>query len=325
MIVKRKVFKFHSMKLLQGWPFILLTASVFFPAVLPAQTQLERAELQLRAKQYPEAYDAAARYLKQFPDNDTALVIQAHCLSSLKRTQEAYDQVSRVISRNPKYNRAYYVRGLIWRSAGSLDEARNDLKMAARNLTDTALAADVYRLRATIGIETRNFTACIADARKVLEYLPEDGESLNSLGLCFCESGQYDTALTYFGMLLRKDSVSKVALNNMGYAMVRAERYEEAIPWLNKAIELDGNDSYARSNRGYARYKLGELPVALQDIEKSIAADKNNAYAYRNRALIFIAQSRYDQACTDLRTAIRLGFREAYGDDADKLLIEYCK
>lgn len=313
------------MKKIPAWLPVLLAGFIFLPALLPAQNKLELAEQQLRARKYQDAHDAASRYLKQFPDNDTALVIQALCLLYRKRTQEAYDQVSEVISRSPGYNRAYYVRGIIWRSAGRLDEARNDLKMAARNLTDTTLAADVYRLRATIGIETRNFAGCIADARKALEYHPDDFESLNSLGLCFCESGQYDTALTYFRLLLTKDSVSLVALNNMGYAMVRAERFEEGIPWLNKAIASNGNDSYALSNRGYARYKLGELSAALSDIEKSIAADKTNAYAYRNRALIFIAQSRYDQACTDLRVAVRLGFREVYGDDADKLLLEYCK
>lgn len=296
-----------------------------FPVWLNAQSALTKADSLLQAKQYEAAYQLASNHLKQYPDNDTALAVQAECLIFMKRPGEAFKMLNTVIQRNARFNRAYYVRAVMMFLAGNVEEAKNDLNMAARNLTDTLLAAKVYKTRSGLHFETMNYPSCIADAIRSLQYKQDDVDALNNLGLCLGETGKFDSAQVCFMMAHRLDSLNQMTLNNIGYNYVRSDRFDDAIRWLDKALKIDPKDPFALNNRGFARYKLGETDAAFIDVDKSISVYNSNPYAFRNRALIYIAKAEYKKACMDLDKAIHLGFREKYGEDVDQLKKEYCK
>lgn len=293
--------------------------------ILPAQTPIEQADDLLRKKKYSDAFSVVSAYLKQFPDNDTAGAIQAECLLFMKKPEEAYQMVSRIIQRSPRYNRAYYVRGLMMYLSGNVEEAKNDLNMAARNLNDTMLAGRVFNVRSGLHYETRNFQGCISDAVRSLQYLPDDVDALNNLGLCLGETAKFDSAQVCFMMAYKKDSLNLMTLNNIGFNFVKMDRFEDATFWLDKALKIDPKDPFALNNRGYAKYKQGDISAALSDVDKSISVLSDNPFAFRNRALIYIAKAEYRKACADLDKAIRQGFREKYGEDVDQLRKKYCQ
>ncbi len=63
----------------------------------------------------------------------------------------------------------------------------------------------------------------------------------------------------------------------------------------------------------------------MEDVNKSIKLFPENSYAYRNRALIYLNLKETQKACTDIETALKLGYREKYDSDLDLIQSQNCK
>lgn len=290
-----------------------------------AQQDLAAGRKLFKEEKYSAALAKAENLLKDNPDFDSALVLKGECLWRMKKYQEGFTLLTKVVNEHPRYNYAWYVRAHMQRMSGNLSEAKNDLSMALRNIGQDTLAKDIYNDRAWVNLKIRNLDAGREDALMTITLDSTNTTAMSTMALCLNQSNQPDSALTWLRKAFAIDSTNLGTTINMGFVLLKKEKFEEAIEWLNRAIRLDPKEAYTYNNRGYAKYKLGDLNAAMTDINKSLSMDDHNSYAFRNRALVYIALAKYDKACMDLQKATELGYRENYGDEVDQLRKEYCK
>jgi tetratricopeptide (TPR) repeat protein len=138
------------------------------------------------------------------------------------------------------------------------------------------------------------------------------------------------------GALQDIDNVIKADTNNgeayytrAFYVKEKMGDYKGALDDYTKAIGfLTGdtmNECKAYCNRGHAKFMMKDYRGALQDLETAISLNPSDPYIYRNRALIFIEIKNKPMICFDLKKALDLGFTEQYGDEAEKLMKQYCQ
>lgn len=298
---------------------------VLFHGSANAQISLSEARELFKQEKYAQALSLTEKILSAQPGFDSALVLKAECLWRLKKYQDGFSVISKVIDQSPKNYYAWYVRSRMHRNGGDMMEAKNDLTMALRNVGADTLAKELYNDRSWANLRMRNLAAALDDARQVLEIDSMNTRAMNFMALALNQQDFTDSAVQVLQKAYAIDTLDIGTRINMGFVLLKKEKFDDAIYWLNKALQLDPDEAYTYNNRGYAKYKLGNLTEAMADINKSIGMDGRNSYAFRNRALVYIALAKYDKACDDLSKATLLGYRESYGDEVDELKKEYCK
>lgn len=77
-----------------------------------------------------------------------------------------------------------------------------------------------------------------------LLYYPEKS-SFNRIGVLFHNSGNYNRAIAYFRMALKKNSNNPTVLNNLGNDLYLIGEYDEARNFIEQAVELRGDYAIA--------------------------------------------------------------------------------
>lgn len=279
----------------------------------------------LRDDKWSAVMPKVEQYLKKHPDSDTAMLIKAEASWGLGKGQEAFNTVSAVIEKSPKFAEAYYLRGTLLVTAGQPVQGKNDLAMAMKYMVNDTLRQHILLTRSSANLATMNYQASIDDCKAGLLLDSVGHGFLSNLAMAYNELGMPDSALPWLYRSYALDSTLFYTVMNIGFVLSSKEDYAESLKWFDKAIKLDPDAAYSYSNRGYAKLKLGKTSDALSDVNKSISLDKTNSYAFRNRALIYLETGKKDKACDDLKKAIELGFREQYGKEVDELIKENCQ
>ncbi len=87
----------------------------------------------MRQARYAEALAQTERYLTEHPRDPQMLFMRAKSLMELRRTDEAFDQLSALVQQYPELPEPYNNLGVIQASRGQLDQARESFEMALRN------------------------------------------------------------------------------------------------------------------------------------------------------------------------------------------------
>jgi tetratricopeptide (TPR) repeat protein len=101
------------------------------------------------------------------------------------------------------------------------------------------------------------------------------------------------------------------AYYNRGVARMQLNQLEGALADFNKAIEINPQDPDAWNNRGLIYNRQGKPGAAISDFSKAIELDDLYGKAYCNRGLVYLKLGRTADAEEDLKTAARLGVKEA--------------
>jgi tetratricopeptide (TPR) repeat protein len=102
------------------------------------------------------------------------------------------------------------------------------------------------------------------------------------------------------------------------FANHRSGKMKEAITDYSKYIELEQNYDEAWYFRGVAKYQINDS-TAIDDYNKTIELNPDFGEAYNNRAIIYLNKNEKENACKDLKSAQKLGIK-----NADSLILKYC-
>ena len=145
----------------------------------------------------------------------------------------------------------------------------------ALNVTDNNYAA--YFNRGAVNSHVGNDTQAMGDYNKAIEIYPQYAE----------------------------------AYNNRGNTYLRLSNYKQAIEDYDKAIKINPNYAKAYSNRGNTYLGLSNYEQAIGDYDKALSINPDYARVYANRGLAYSKLGHYGQAIEDLKTAARLGYKDA--------------
>jgi tetratricopeptide (TPR) repeat protein len=147
----------------------------------------------------------------------------------------------------------------------------------------------------------------IAACSRWLMLHPRDFNAYNKRGVVYSIKGEYDRAISEYGLAIGLDPKNAVLYFNRGSVYYYKGEYDRAIADFNQAISLDPKHADAYNSRGLSYKEKGDEDRAMADFSLAITADPNRAAAaYNSRGNIYNRRGEYDRAIADFSLAISL-------------------
>jgi serine/threonine protein kinase/thioredoxin-like negative regulator of GroEL len=263
-----------------------------------------------------EGGKTAKRYVKKrHPNNRIKIVIGAALFSvvmmllvqynTFQNSENGYGTIAgcnEKIVHNPKDDYAYFARA-------RLNMAQHDYTKALADFTDcikvTSRPEDVYAERARAYIQMSRNKEAIADCNRALASKPNNMLALSNRSIAYKSLNNCALSLADANAYLNCNPNDDVVLCLRAYDLITLGRYEEAVTDCTQAIKIDASKSEAYAQRAEAYDFLHNSKKAIVDATEAIQLNRD-PYAYAARGWALIQKGQYDQALSDLDTALQL-------------------
>jgi len=219
------------------------------------------------------------------------------------------------ISKDAKYNEAYYQAGWCCNEMEKFEDAIDYLKKYTP-LTNND-KRDKYNELGFCYYKLQDSKNAIEQYDQTLSIFPDNGLALRQLANVYYDIEEdHDSATIYYEKALKVDKeASKPVYYKLAWLYNDAERYDDAINLLLKAIQYDSEDSGLREELGFAYYMKGEYEFAITQLNKAISLDAESKLGYYYKGLCFVATNRKGEAMS-----IYYKLKELEVEEADVLL-----
>lgn len=277
----------------------------------PYEKLLERAERQLKKKDYEAAVSTFTKVLKDYPTVYQAYLLRAEARKELKDTDGALKDYDQSIKTNPNVVEAYLKRGQLNASLGHRKAAIEDYTEALRLNPKESKAR---LLRASSLKDSGDYAGAAADYDSMIKAQPSSIEARQERAECRLRSYDYGGAIEDYNYLLKKFK-SKVfpvhyelgeALDLKGDKEGAKEHYGLVIDFYSKQLARSKKKGWDYIHRGLAYYKLGEKDKALRDLEAGVAVLPGDAQARFELGHIRLSNGDTAGAIKDLDEALKL-------------------
>lgn len=245
----------------------------------------------------------AAAQNKRERERARQLAVQADRAYRDKNYREAADKYAEVIAILPNNPNAHYAKGSAHVDLKEYDTALNEFTLAMNKGFRPLLA--IYKIRAFVYNEQKNFDAAAAELEKALGVAPKDLQILKDLGGVQINRQAYQQALDILGRAARMApqdadvdyNIARVhnARGDFGNQRTAAESA------LAKGTRFPGEAYYLL---GDACRKQNDTPCAIEAFQKSANAKPDNLQTYRTLAEIFQDENRFPDAINILKQGL---------------------
>lgn len=201
---------------------------------------------------------------------NTAVILKtAEIYFMFKKYTETFEFVNKALEIEPNNEKAFYLRGHIYKELGDTNKAITNFMDAINNYPD-------------------HFNANL------------------ELGILFASQGNA-LAIDYYGNAMRIDSTRVEPYYNLGMFYQDNKLENEAIAIYKLLMDFAPEFEYAPYNIGYILLEVLKLPdEALPYFTKAIDANPNYVEAYFNRGLCYEGLGNVTAARLDYNTSLRL-------------------
>lgn|SRR5215471_801347 len=142
---------------------------------------------------------------------------------------------------------------------------------------------------------------------------PRHFEALNSLGMIYFHTAQFEQSQYLLGEALRVDPFDPNTLCFRGIALLHLKRQEAAIECFERALAVKPDFVEAMANRATALLELNRYEEATFAFEQVLAVDPEHAISWNNLGNALLLSGRAEDAlkCYDMGLAIQPDFSEA--------------
>lgn len=271
-----------------------------------------------------------------FAQTETALLNQGDSLFKINKTKEAIDTYTKLITKNPKHEKARFARALAYQQLEKNDLAAIDYKEALKknpacakcfmrlgelsmrkNDTVTALSyaqkAQItdtnfyggYLLKARIAeLKEQNDEASAYYDKAVLK-----GDSIADTyyfrGDFRGHRNNYDKALTDFAKTVALNPNAHEAYFKMGLIYASQQKWNEALDQFKLAIQYDSSNSYYYSSAGGVCLYLLDNAGAYRYYNRALQLDDKNYEALYYRSQASYRMEDMDASCTGLQALLK--------------------
>jgi len=191
---------------------------------------------------------------------------------------------------------------------------KEEMEILAENYVETGI--DYF--------EQREFQKAIVEWKKALEYIPEDADVHNFLGIAFHRVGHLDSSIAEYKKAVALDPNYHQALNNTGYIYFLKGEYQTALQYFDKALKVNPSYQQAILNRQkckeimdgrlkIAAFELFEnanaldsLELKIQNYKKALEIDSNYVDAWNNLGVAYHYYGYLDSAVYCLKKALSI-------------------
>jgi|CXWL01.1.fsa_nt_gi tetratricopeptide (TPR) repeat protein len=219
-----------------------------------------------------------------------------------KNYRDAADKYAQALVLIPNNAYGHYRKGFAHFNLQERDQAINEFTIA---LSQGFRPVEVFRVRAFIYFEQKNYDAALDDIKKGLVLAPKDVLFLKGLGEVYLAKNDFQQAIE----ALRR--AADVAPNDadVQYNMARVHFATGDV----KAQQAAAESALARGTRfpGEAHYllgdayqKMGNATAAISSYQRAISSKPDIYQAHRNLADVFRNEGRFNDAITTSKQAL---------------------
>ena len=223
----------------------------------------------------------------------------------LNDAAEAASSFSGLYSDDPA---TYYIKGLLAFAGGSSEEASSFL---LKSLDREKGVSKVWTLYIESLGMTGDFTGVVRASEEAVKLFPENLGFRISLAEGLKMTGEADRAYRISTGLLQYYPDNSDLLQMAATLAGSSGDYSGALRYLSVNIENRPGEARSFTLRGDLYFTAGSYEFALSDYSMSLDLDPQNGEVWYNKAMALIYEQRIDEACHDLKMALRHGNRKA--------------
>jgi tetratricopeptide (TPR) repeat protein len=180
-------------------------------------------------------------------------------LDSLERTDEARQQLSKLIANHPDDLEAVLALGNILRDRKHYPECADTYSQAIALIPQpTKPTWTVFYFRGICLERSKQWEKAEADLKKALELYPEQPHVLNYLGYSWIDQGvNLDEGMRLIRRAVDQRPDDGYIVDSLGWAYYRIGNYDEAIKHLERAVELKPMDPTINDHLGDVYWRVG--------------------------------------------------------------------
>ncbi|MBC6480408.1 MAG: tetratricopeptide repeat protein [Hormoscilla sp. GM7CHS1pb] len=230
---------------------------------------------------YKEAVAAFDEAIKRKPKFEQAWYARGLALKEQEKYQAAMASFDEATEINPKFYEAWRERG---DALNLLQRYREALASLDKAININPKDSGLYLLRGFMLQNLERYAEAVEANSKAIDIKPHPF-AYNNMGVARYNLGDKEGAIADYNKAIEIKPDYALAYNNRGNARYNLGDKEGAIADYNKAIEIEIKPDYALAynNRGLARDDLGDKEGAITDYNKAIEIKPDYALAYNNR------------------------------------------
>ena len=140
---------------------------------------------------------------------------------------------------------------------------------------------------------------------------PASGVDHFKLAVYYQQTGDFENALSHWGILLQRDPLNAEAHNNLGLLYKQHKLVDKAITEFEKALSINPKYAVARNNLAVTFLEAGRAEAAATQLRAIVASDPDNVDALVNLSLALSAMKQDGAAQQTLMKAIGIEPRHA--------------
>jgi len=210
-----------------------------------------------------------------FPGRIPTLLKLSETQFILKQSEEALLTLQGVLVKDPQNAEGHFMRGMIYRSMGEIDKAKEEFQTAIELDPDLT---DGWLILGNMYEEEQNTKALIY--YKTATSLDDDNpRAFHSLAYYYQNNGMIDQALEIYRRINDMDKNYHEAYLNAGLLYLEKQSYEKANEQFNILCSIEPQNALAYYYRGISYELLGDKELAKQDYKNSLTLDPDSEKA----------------------------------------------
>ncbi|MCY3712098.1 MAG: tetratricopeptide repeat protein [Gemmatimonadetes bacterium] len=199
-------------------------------------------------------------------DEISAMMNRAEVLANKGKIEQAIQQYSRILERQPRHATATGSLGRMFFRLGAQETA---LEHYNRALGNDPGHLDTLADRAELFVETGQYEDARTDLLRVLEHDPYSYRACYLLGVLYITIGTYDDAIRVLSRALDVDRTKAEVHLQLGKAYCHVEKHTEAIEHFEALLRHDPRNEQAYRYLGTIYDKIKQADKALEIYRKS--------------------------------------------------------
>ncbi len=249
-----------------------------------------------QGRRFEEAFETIDAAHQEHPNDEMVGIIRATVLADLGRSDEAIAAI-REVTGDEKEREDYLTEAQIYEKTKRFDLMDEALAAALELSNSNEDKSVVLFMRGAMFERQKRYAEAETEFRRVLAIDEDNSSAMNYLGYMFADRDEnLDEALELIQKALEYEPNNGAYLDSLGWVYYRLERYNEALDYLHRAAETISNDPVIHDHLGDVYAKLGRLAEAITQWKRSLDEWDASPAGERDQAQIEKVQKKLEGA-----------------------------
>ncbi|HBG07904.1 MAG: hypothetical protein A2075_19035 [Geobacteraceae bacterium GWC2_58_44] len=264
-------------------------------------TRLELASVSMATGGVDKAKSYLNEVIQADPRNFKAFYMLAAVEQGGGNRDKAVAVYQKILQLDPAQVTAQYKLALIHVETGELDKADS---AADELIKKFPKRGDGHRLKGLVSFHRKKYQEAIASLQQSAKLSPSL-EAYYFLGLCYYNTGQLESALSQFRLILDRVPEARQARLMSAQTLLAQKRTDDGIAEIKKVLANDDADATAHNLLGTAFMAQGHFDEGMRELNRATALDPKLVAAYLKKGAFYLSKGKISEGESQLATAVQ--------------------